>query len=164
MSGAALVLAGAFATPRRAVLRRAGYALLAALALVGTWSQNLFYVHPGDGILALLLATVRFWPATLVTPASVSVTVDLGLFFVAAAALMVVEARRLGIRFVWLYVVLGFVVAISVTFPLFLIAREQRLAVRGDDEADGALGGGDVAGLAGCVAAATAFTLWTLLR
>jgi hypothetical protein len=42
--------------------------------------------------------------------------------------LMVTEARRLGIRFVWLYVLLGFAVAISVTFPLFLIARERRLA------------------------------------
>ena len=41
---------------------------------------------------------------------------------------MVVEARRLGIRFVWLYVILGFAIAISVTFPLFLIAREMRLA------------------------------------
>jgi heme/copper-type cytochrome/quinol oxidase subunit 2 len=41
---------------------------------------------------------------------------------------MVVEARKLRVSFVWLYVILGFAIAISVTFPLFLIARERRLA------------------------------------
>jgi len=40
---------------------------------------------------------------------------------------MVAEARRLGIRFVWIYVVLGLLIAISVTAPLFLVARERRL-------------------------------------
>ena len=28
----------------------------------------------------------------------------------------------------WLYILFGFLIAISVTFPLFLIAREMRLA------------------------------------
>jgi hypothetical protein len=41
---------------------------------------------------------------------------------------MLAEARRLGVRFVWLYVLLGFAIASSVTYPLFLIARELRLA------------------------------------
>ena len=41
---------------------------------------------------------------------------------------MVAEARKHSIRFVWLYVLLAFVTAISVTFPLFLIARELRIA------------------------------------
>ena len=50
---------------------------------------------------------------------------ELGL---AALVFMVVEARRTGVRFVWIYVVLSFVVAVSVTFPLFLLARERRLS------------------------------------
>ena len=37
------------------------------------------------------------------------------------------EARKHGIKFVWLYVLGGWVIAISVTFPLFLIARELRM-------------------------------------
>ena len=49
------------------------------------------------------------------------------LFFLAAAAFMVLESRRLGIRWVWAYVILGVLIAISVTFPLFLIARELRI-------------------------------------
>jgi hypothetical protein len=73
---------------------------------------------------------------------------------------MVLEARRLGIRFVWLYVILGFLVAISVTFPLFLIARERRLAAQDDLE----LAGGDRLGLWAVGAAAVLFAVWTLGR
>ncbi len=36
---------------------------------------------------------------------------------------MVIEGRRLEIRYVWLYIVLSALVAISVTFPLFLLVR-----------------------------------------
>jgi len=138
------------------------YAAIAVLALVGTWSQNAAYVRPGDGAAGFALATARFWPDTLRTPASVSITVDIGLFFLAAAIWMVFEARRLGIRFVWLYVVGGLLIAISVTFPLFLIARERRLAAGGEGAADLALTGGDTIGLVASGIASTAFTLWTL--
>jgi len=41
---------------------------------------------------------------------------------------MVREARRIGVRFVWAYIVFAFLIAVSVTFPLFLIAREMRMA------------------------------------
>ena len=138
------------------------YAAIAVLAFVGTWSQNAAYVHPGDGLAGFALATARFWPDTLRTPAGVSITVDIGLFFLAAAIWMVLEARRLGIRFVWLYVVGGFLIAISVTFPLFLIARERRLAAGGEGAAALALTGGDAIGLVASGIASTAFTLWTL--
>ena len=47
---------------------------------------------------------------------------------VAAFVWMVVEARRLGIRFVWAYIGLSLLVAVSVMFPLFLLARQRRLA------------------------------------
>ena len=40
---------------------------------------------------------------------------------------MVIEARKHGIRFVWAYIAGGLLIAISVTFPLFLIARELKL-------------------------------------
>jgi hypothetical protein len=139
------------------------YALTALVAFIGTWSQNVAYFHANDGAVAgFVLATARFWPETLATPASTSITVDLGLFFLAAAGFMVLEARRLGIRFVWAYVVLGLLVAISVTFPLFLIARERRLAAQGrDDVAAPGLTSGDAVGLAALGAAAAGFTAWT---
>lgn len=69
----------------------------------------------------------NFLQDTRVTPASRSITVDIFLFGLAATIWMVIEARKHGVRFVWAYVVGGFLIAISVTFPLFLLARELRL-------------------------------------
>jgi len=41
---------------------------------------------------------------------------------------MVIEARKHGVRFLWAYIVFAFAIAISVTFPLFLWARERAMA------------------------------------
>lgn len=41
---------------------------------------------------------------------------------------MVVEARKQGIKFVWLYVAASYIVAIGAAFPAFLIAREIRIS------------------------------------
>jgi hypothetical protein len=102
------------------------YLLLAVGALLATWSQNLafFAESPDYGI-------VDFVAGGYANHAAASLTNDLLFLSWAAILWMVVEARRLGIRFVWLYVVLSFVIAISVTFPLFLIARERKLAASG---------------------------------
>jgi len=137
------------------------YALIAPAAFIGTCSQNVAYFHPDDGLAGFALATARFWPDTLATPASTSVTVDLGLFLLAASVFMVLEARRLGIRFVWLYIVLGLLIAISVTFPLFLIARARKLAPGRADESLG-LTLGDTIGLASLGLASGIFTVWTM--
>lgn len=99
------------------------YGLIALTALVMTWSQNLLYfTGPNPAGFGAYIADLK------ISGAARSFTVDIGLFLLAGTGLMVAEARRLGVRFVWLYVILGFAIAISVTFPLFLIAREVRLA------------------------------------
>lgn len=97
------------------------YAAIALVALIATWSQNLAYSHGAADMFT------SFWRETKATPASRSITVDLFLFALAAVILMVTEARKHRIRYVWLYVVGGVFIAISVTFPLFLLARELRL-------------------------------------
>ena len=141
------------------------YAAIALLALIATWSQNLSYFRPEEGVLVgFVLATGRFWPETLATPASTSITVDILLFALAASFFLVVEARRLGIRFAWLYVVLGLLVAISVTFPLFLIARERRLAAGAERSGEVTLVRGDRIGFAALGAASLLFALWTIWR
>jgi len=99
------------------------YALIAVVALYATWSNNLeFFAMPHNGGLA---GFVRH--ATL-NPAARSLTNDLGCVCLAAFVFMLVEAQRLRIRFVWVYILLSLLVAISVMFPLFLIARQIRLA------------------------------------
>jgi hypothetical protein len=97
------------------------YGVIAVAALVATWSQNVAYFeHPARFLL-------DFVNDSKVTPSSRSLTVDILLFFLAAANLMVIEAGKHGVKFVWLYILGGAAIAISVTFPLFLIARELRL-------------------------------------
>ncbi len=120
------------------------YALVAVIALIATWGQNLTYVWQSGEISALN----QFLPDLRVNPAARSISVDIGLFLLAASAFMVIEARRLGVRFVWLYILFGFLVAISVTFPLFMIAREMRIAAVPDAPAKWSLTATDVIGLA----------------
>jgi hypothetical protein len=98
------------------------YAILAVAALVVTWSWNFAFFAGPDASLGSFLA------GAYANPAAASLSSDLLFLTLVAVVWMVVEARRHGIRFVWLYVAMGFAVAISVSFPLFLIARERRLA------------------------------------
>ncbi len=97
------------------------YGAIAVSALIATWSQTL--AHSDKPAKSLL----NFWNDSKVTPASRSLSADLLLLGLAAIILMVIEARKHGVRFVWLYIAGGFVIAISVAFPLFLIARELRM-------------------------------------
>jgi hypothetical protein len=70
---------------------------------------------------------LTFWRDAKIIPASRFITADVLLFGLAAIILMVTEGRKHNVRFVWAYVAGGFLVAISVAFPLFLIARELRM-------------------------------------
>jgi len=119
------------------------YGLIALTALVMTWSQNLLYFQgPNPTGFGQYLLDLK------VNGAARSFTVDIGLFLLAATGLMAVEARKVGMKFVWLYVICGFLIAISVTFPLFLIAREIHLARNGGAGGAADLQSSDIAGLA----------------
>jgi hypothetical protein len=93
-------------------------------ALFATWSQNLAYFDKPARFL------LDFINDSKVTPASRSMSVDALLLAISAAILMVIEAGRHGVKYVWLYIAGAFATAISVVFPLFLIARELRMGIR----------------------------------
>jgi hypothetical protein len=76
------------------------YAAIALLALIGTWANNFQYLSLG-----FVGANLRFWQETFANPASRSITADLLFLTVAVAIWMLLEARRLAIRWVWLYIV-----------------------------------------------------------
>jgi phosphate/sulfate permease len=99
------------------------YALIAAVALLTTWSNNLaFLAHPENW-------SVASWVRALyVNPAAASFVNDLFGLGVAATLFMIVEARRFGVRHLWFYLLISPLLAISVAFPLFLIARQRVLA------------------------------------
>jgi hypothetical protein len=139
----------ATALPTSSKVLCAVYGVIALGALIATWSQNIAYLDTPSGL-------GGFWTDTKVNPASRSITVDIVLFSIAAAILMVIEARKHGVRFVWLYIIGGLLIAISVTFPLFLIAREVRVGRKEPTR----LGPVDTTALALAAVAAAAFVIW----
>ena len=138
------------------------YGVIGLLALVGTWGNNLQYFRTGLGYIGF---TVHYWEDTLANPASRSVTADLLFFSLAATVWMLIEARRLGMRFPWLYVVFSLLIAASVMYPLFLINRERALAkVVPPDEGGGSLRVYDVIGIILLGITFTAYIWITLTR
>ena len=133
------------------------YGLIAIVALVGTWGNILEYLHLG-----FVGATIHFWKETLVNPASRFITVDVLLLALTVIVWAVLEARRLGMRGVWLYVVFGLLIAISFTIPLFMIHRERTLAAREASQTAGTLGFADIVGLSACGLAFAAYLVLTL--
>lgn len=138
------------------------YLACAVIALIGTWRQNIQFMS--DQGLGFPEGFTQFWPALLVNRATVSITVDIFMLALAAVIWMVLEARRLQLRFVWLYVLFGILIAISVTFPLFLYARERRLAEREAATTEPSSTAADKLGLAVLGLGTVAFTIWCTLR
>ncbi|ETB38600.1 DUF2834 domain-containing protein [Mycobacterium avium] len=97
------------------------YAAIALAALTATWSNGGPYVHSAADFLG------TFWRDAKATSASRFVAADALMLAISVVILMVIEATKHSVRFVWVYVVGSFFVAISVMFPLFLIARELRM-------------------------------------
>ena len=101
---------------------------IALVALVATWSNNIAFMVQHRADPRATLAPLAFARALYANPASASFSNDLLLVGLAAGLFMVVEARRLGMKGVWWYLILSVLIAISVFFPLFLLARQRRMA------------------------------------
>jgi Terpene cyclase DEP1 len=126
------------------------YGAIAVASLIATWSQMLAYFDKPAHML-------DFWNDTKITPASRMLTADAVLITLSAVILMVIEARRRSVKFVWLYIAGAYATAISVTFPLFLIARELRM---GTSEAP-RLSTTDTMLLAIVAVSSAVWTIWT---
>lgn len=96
------------------------YLALAVVGLIGTWTWN---------VQAIMQASDFIGDWTMSGPAVSSLTTDLLITAIAGSVLIIVEARRLGMRAGWAYVLLGLVTAFAFTFPLFLAVRERRLVL-----------------------------------
>ncbi|TFD07020.1 MULTISPECIES: DUF2834 domain-containing protein [unclassified Cryobacterium] len=94
------------------------YLALGLAGLAGTWTYNVVAIIQ-------LRDFVGDWVNS--GPAVSSLTVDLLIAAVAGSILIIVEARRLGMKRGWLYVVLSGLTAFAFTFPLFLAMRERTL-------------------------------------
>jgi len=138
------------------------YYAIAGVALVGTWRQNLAFM--ADTHADLFTGFAAFWPALLVSRPTISITVDIFLFGLAVIVWMVLEARRLEMRGVWLYILFSFLIAISVTVPLFLAARERKLAALGATDTEPAASLGDKLGLTLLGVGTLIFSVYCTLR
>ncbi len=97
------------------------YLGLSVAGLVGTWIFNALAIVQASNF-------IGDWVGS--GPAVSSLTVDLLVVAVAGSILIIVEARRLGMKRAWLYVALSGLTAFAFTFPLFLAMRERALTAR----------------------------------
>ena len=137
------------------------YLLIGFVGLVGTWGNNVDYFSSGLGIAGVNLL---FWQETLVNPASRSITVDILCLGLAAIIWMFLEARRLSMRGVPVYVFLSIFVAIGAAFPFFMVHRERALArLEGSDTA-GTLSMAEMVFLGLLALMILGYTVLTLMR
>jgi hypothetical protein len=104
------------------------YLAVAAIGLIGTAYFNIKgFTEPSDSFFAEWFAN----------SAVTSLSIDLLAVASAASIFIILEGRRLGMRWYWLYVLASFITAVAFTFALFLAMRERKLAA--DDRKNGAL-------------------------
>lgn len=136
------------------------YVLIGGLAFVGTWG-NVLGLAKQRGFWN---ATLIFWQDVLVNESSRFITVDTLFLGLTVVVWMILEARRLNIPCVWLYVVFGLFIAISLAVPLFLIHRERKLAALEPNAPAGSMHKADIVGVIFLLLAFTAFALFALTR
>ncbi|MCX4782820.1 DUF2834 domain-containing protein [Streptomyces sp. NBC_01264] len=116
--------------------------LYGASALIGSivmgWMAVTFVVRNADaGALGVVENFLRDSTTNLATQ---FVYMDLVLTWAAVGAYMIVESRRFGIRHVWAYIVGAPAIALIVTYGLFMLVRQLKIAALRDAEGRIAVG------------------------
>ncbi len=94
------------------------FLILSIIGLITAWIFNGVATVTGQDYLHAWFGSAVDWV----------LSVDLLIVAIAGSALMVFDAQRLGMKRVWLYIVLSGITAFAFTFPLFLAMRERKLA------------------------------------
>lgn len=103
---------------RASTIRFWTYIVLSIAGLITAWVFNGIAVMNGEDYGAA-------WTGSAV---DMVLTTDLSIVAIASVIFMITEARRLGMKRVWLYILLSGFTAMAFTFPLFLAMRERALA------------------------------------
>ena len=101
--------------------RQARFVFFLALAIIGLVTAMVFNgiaSVQGQNYLDAWFGSAVDWVLSL----------DILIVAIAGSALMIMEAKRLGMKRVWLYILASGVTAFAFTFPLFLAMREKQLA------------------------------------
>jgi hypothetical protein len=94
------------------------FLIVSAAGLITAWVFNGLAVIEGANYLDAWFGSSVDWVLSL----------DLLIVAIAGSAWMVFEAKRLGMRFVWAYILASGLTAFAFTFPLFLAMRERTLS------------------------------------
>jgi predicted alpha/beta superfamily hydrolase len=105
---------------KKHIVRSRIYFAVAALGLVTAWVLNALAVTQEADYLNAWFGSYVDWVLSL----------DLLVVGIAVITLMLVEAKRLGMKRVWLYFLLSGITAMAFTFPLFMAFRERKLLER----------------------------------
>ena len=97
-------------------LRANIYFALAAVGLITAWVLNGIASFEGADYINAWFGSIVDWV----------LSVDLLIVAAATVVFMLYEAKKLGMKRVWLYFLLSGVTALAFTFPLFLAFRELR--------------------------------------
>lgn len=100
--------------------RQARFIFFLVVSLVGlitAWIFNGIASVTGQNYLDAWFGSAVDWVLSL----------DILIVAIAGSAFMIFEARKLGMKRVWLYIVLSGITAFAFTFPLFLAMRERTL-------------------------------------
>lgn len=93
------------------------YLALSATGLVTAWVFNALAVVERADYLKSWFGSAVNWV----------LSADLGVVAIAVVVFMFAEGSRIGMKHVWVFVVLAGVTAMAFTFPLFLAMRERHL-------------------------------------
>ena len=96
------------------------YLVLSIAGLITAWIFNGIAVMNQEDYLGAWFGTAVDWV----------LSADLTIVAIAVVVFMITESRRIGMKRVWLYILLSGVTAMAFTFPLFMAMRERQLANR----------------------------------
>ena len=105
-------------TPTNHHARFVFFLILSIIGLITAWAFNGIASVTGQNYLDAWFGSAVDWVLSL----------DLLIVAIAGSAFIIFEARKLGIKRVWLYIALSGITAFAFTFPLFLAVRERKLA------------------------------------
>ena len=113
-------------TPINHQARFVFFLILSIVGLITAWVFNGIASVTGQNYLDAWFGSAVDWVLSL----------DILIVAIAGSVFMIYEARKLGMKRVWLYIVLSGVTAFAFTFPLFLAMRERKLATLAAKSAD----------------------------
>jgi len=120
------------------------YAFIAVLAFTGTWIHGIKYIEMDLGWWGFW---EMYYEQSIDNLAGRSNLVDLYLFGYGVFIWMIMEARRLKMRFIWLYPLAFLLIGISTFVPIFMISRQRALAAQEGGTIAGTMTKVDVVGL-----------------